>query len=354
MSTKGRSIHIGGRAIGPGRPVYVIAEMSANHGGSFERAAAIVEAAARAGADAIKLQTYTPDTLTIDCASPLFRITDGPWEGRYLYDLYREAAMPWEWQPRLLELASSLGMDLFSTPFDETAVAFLEAMHVPAFKIASFELTDIALLRRVAATGKPVLLSTGMACREEIAEAVAVLRQGGCAEVALLKCTSAYPAPPEAMNVRRMARLAEEFSVPVGLSDHSLGPEAALAAVALGGCIIEKHFTLQENDGGPDAAFSLAPDAFASLVRAIRRMETVLGSGEPEAAPQEAGCKALRRSLFVVSDMRAGDVFTVANVRSIRPAHGLPTRYLDDVLGRRAACDIARGVPLRWDMVAGI
>jgi pseudaminic acid synthase len=351
VSKRTEEININGRAIGPGHPVYIIAEMSANHCGSYEKAVAIVEAAAHAGADAVKLQTYTADTLTIDCKSPLFRIKNSPWEGAYLYDLYREAAMPWEWQPKLFTLASNLGMDLFSTPFDETAVDFLESINVPAFKIASFELTDIPLLKRVAATGKPVLLSTGMASQNEIALAVETLRAGGCAGIALLKCTSAYPAPPESMNVRLMSRLRKTFHVPVGLSDHSLGPEAAMASVALGGCIIEKHFTLSNDDKGPDSGFSLDPKRFAALVRGIRTTEKVLGSGRPEQTPLEAGCKELRRSLFVVEDMHAGDAFTPINVRSIRPAHGLPTKHRMEVLGRRASRNIARGTPLSWDLV---
>ncbi len=351
MTQLPQTIRIGGQDIGPGHPVYIIAEMSANHGGRFERAAAIVEAAAEAGANAIKLQTYTADTLTIDCRTPLFRLQGTLWEGRYLYDLYQEAAMPWEWQPRLRDLARERGLELFSTPFDETAVNFLEAMQAPAYKVASFELVDIPLLKRIARTGKPVILSTGMASLEEIGLAVRTLRENGCDGLALLKCTSAYPAPPETMNLRFMPRLADIFGAPVGLSDHSLGMEAALAAVALGGCILEKHFTLDKNEPGPDSAFSLDPGELKALVDAVRRVEKALGAGEPEIKPEEAECAVLRRSLFVVKDMCAGETFSPETVRSIRPAHGLPTRYYEDILGKRATRDISRGTPLSWDMV---
>jgi pseudaminic acid synthase len=345
------SIEIGGRRIGPLHPAYIVAELSANHNGEFGRAKAIVEAAADAGADAVKLQTYTADTLTIDCDTEPFRIGgSGPWAGRRLYDLYREAAMPWEWQPKLKALAEDLRLDLFSTPFDASAVQFLENMGVCAHKIASFELTDTPLLRIVASTGKPIIMSTGMASTDEIQEAVDTLRSAGATAIALLKCTSAYPAPVEEMNLRGIPCLSERFGVVAGLSDHTVGETAAAAAAALGAAIIEKHLTLSRADGGPDAAFSAEPDEFARLVRAVRDTERALGT-PTFAGGSERELRALRRSLFVVADMRPGDVFTPENVRSIRPGHGLPPKHLDDVLGRRAAEAIERGTPLSWDLI---
>lgn len=335
------------RTIGPGQPVYLIAEMSANHGQDYEQAAALVRAAHAAGADAIKLQTYTADTLTIDSRLPPFLIGKGTlWEGRNLHELYREAHTPWAWQPRLKELAESLGLDCFSTPFDDTAVDFLEAMQVPAHKIASFELVDHGLLKRVARTGKPVIMSTGMASREEIDESVQVLRTHGCRELALLKCTSAYPAPCEEMNLRTIPDLAARYQVPAGLSDHTLGIAVAVAAVALGACVIEKHFTLSRQRKGPDSAFSLEPQEFKALVEAVRSVEQALGKVSYEVSPREQASRVFRRSLFVVQDVRQGEAFTPENVRSIRPGYGLPPKDLDAVLGRRAACAIARGTPL--------
>ena len=344
---------VNGRRLGPGVPVYVVAEMSANHNQSFEQAVKLVESAKEAGADAVKLQTYTPDTMTIRCDRPEFRVSGGTlWDGRTLYDLYGEAYTPWDWQPKLKEVADKLGLDLFSTPFDYTAVDFLEQMGVLAYKIASFELVDTALLRKVAATGKPVMLSTGMAWLAEIEEAVQTLRQGGCTQLALLKCNSGYPAPPEEMNLRTIPHLAEAFHVPVGLSDHTLGIAVPVAAVALGACIIEKHFTLSRAAGGPDSAFSLEPQEFKSMVDAVRVAERALGEVRYEATEHEAAGRAFRRSLFVVADMKAGDVFTEKNVRSIRPGHGLAPELLPEVLGRRAAKDIARGTPLTCDMLS--
>lgn len=344
-------IQVSGHRIGTGARVYVIAEMSANHGQSFEQAVKIVEAAKEAGADAVKLQTYTPDTLTIDCDNEYFRIKGSVWDGRRLYDLYGEAYTPWEWQPKLKGVADRLGLDLFSSPFDDTAVDFLERMGVPAYKIASFELVDTALLRKVASTGKPVILSTGMATYAEIEEAAQTLREAGCKELALLKCNSGYPAPPEEMNLRTIPHLAEAFHVPVGLSDHTLGIAVPVAAVALGACIIEKHFTLSRATPGPDSAFSLEPHEFKAMVDAVRVAEKALGEVRYEPTKHEAASRAFRRSLFVVEDMKAGDVFTESNVRSIRPAHGLAPKHLPEVLGRRAVRDIARGTPLARDMM---
>ncbi len=344
-------IEINGRRIGPGRPVYIVAEMSANHGQSFDEAVRILRAARDAGADAVKLQTYRPETITIDCDNEYFRISGSLWEGSTLYDLYAKAFTPWDWQPKLKALAGELGMDLFSTPFDATAVDFLERMTVPAYKVASFEVVDIPLLRKIAATGRPVIVSTGMATLEEIDEAVRTIREAGGGEVALLKCTSAYPAPPEEMNLRTIPHLAETFGVPVGLSDHTLGTAVPVAAVALGACIVEKHLTLSREAPGPDRAFSLEPQEFRAMVDAIRTAEAALGTVHYGISPQEAGMQALRRSLFVVEDVRAGELFTPENVRAIRPGHGLHTRHLPEVLGRRAARNVRRGTPLSWDMV---
>jgi pseudaminic acid synthase len=342
---------INDRAIGPGNPAYIIAELSANHNHDFERAVQLIQAAKEAGADAIKLQTYTPDTITIDSDDPLFRSRSPLWEGRTLYDLYGEAYTPWEWQPRLKEIAVELGMDLFSTPFDFTAVDFLETMQVPAYKIASFEVVDIPLIRRIAQTGKPIIMSTGMATLGEIDEAVSAIRETGNGQLALLKCTSAYPAPPEEANLRTIPHLAAAFDVVAGLSDHTLGIQVPVAAVALGACIIEKHFTLARADGGPDSAFSLEPQEFAEMVAAVRVAEKALGKVHYGITAKDAESRAFRRSLFVVRDVSAGEVFTSENVRSIRPAHGLHTRYLDDVLGQHAARDIQRGTPLAWELI---
>lgn len=331
---------------------FIIAEVSANHLQQYERAARIIEAAASAGADAVKLQTYTPDTITIDCAAPPFQIKGTLWEGRTLHDLYAEAYCPWEWQPRLKELADSLGLILFSTPFDDTAVDFLDAMDVALHKVASFELVDIPLLRKVGASGKPVILSTGMASLAEIAEAVDTLRAAGAGELALLKCTSAYPALAEEANLLTIPHLSQTFGVVAGLSDHTPGIAVPVAAVALGARIIEKHLTLCRADGGPDSAFSLEPEEFASMVRAVRDAEKALGRICYGLTEKQKDSAIFRRSLFVVQDVRAGEPLTPENLRSIRPGNGLHTRYLGQVLGRRAARDITRGTPLDWDLLS--
>lgn len=347
-------ITIGGRRVGAGHAVYVVAEMSANHGGSYERALRLVDVAKEVGADAIKLQTYTADTLTLDSDAEVFRVGGGTlWDGRTLHDLYREAYTPWEWQPKLKARADEIGIDLFSSPFDATAVEFLERMAVPAHKIASFEIVDLELIRRVARTGKPVILSTGMASHGEIEEAVRVAREAGAGGVALLKCTSAYPAPPAEMNLRAIPALAEAFDVPVGLSDHTLGTAVPVAAVALGACIVEKHLTLSRAEGGPDSAFSLEPGEFRTMVEGIRTAQQALGSAAHVIGEAEARSRTFRRSLFVVRDVRGGEVFTADNVRSIRPSGGLPPREIGNVLGRRASRDVARGTPISADMVAG-
>lgn len=343
---------IEGRRIGAGEPVYIVAEMSANHGHDFERAVALVRAAADAGADALKIQTYTADTLTIDSDAEPFRIGGTLWDGRRLYDLYGEAFTPWEWQPKLKQAAEDAGLQFFSTPFDASAVEFLERLRVGVYKIASFELIDVPLLQCVARTGKPIIASTGMATAAEIDEAVAAIAAAGGTELALLKCTSAYPAPPESMDLRTIPDLAARYGVPSGLSDHTMGVEAAVAAVALGATVIEKHLTLRRADGGPDAAFSLEPDEFAAMVRAVRTAERALGSVRYGPTEAERDTLIFRRSLFVVEDVKAGESFTERNVRSIRPGHGMHPRHLADVLGRRAARDIARGTPLTPELIS--
>jgi len=346
-------VHIGETAIGAACRVYLVAEMSANHGQSFEHAARIVEAARAAGADAVKLQTYTADTITVDCDNPCFRIKGTLWEGRTLHDLYTEACTPWEWQPKLKQVANDLGMDLFSSPFDPTAVEFLQSMDVPAYKVASFEIVDLPLLRLLARTGKPVIMSTGMATLAEIDEAVRALRDAGCAELALLKCTSAYPALPDEMNLRTIPHLMQAFDVPVGLSDHTLGIAVPVAAVALGACIVEKHFTLSRSDRSPDSAFSLEPHEFKAMVDAVRTVEAALGRVSYEPTTHERASRLFRRSLFLVKDIKKGEPFTEENVRSIRPACGLAPKHLTGILGRMAARDIPYGTPLHWDLVLG-
>ena len=341
-----------GRRIGPGNPVYVVAELSGNHNQDFERAVQLVHAAKKAGADAVKLQTYTPDTITIDSDRQEFRIGGGTlWDGKTLYELYGEAYTPWDWQPRLKRVADELGLDFFSSPFDATAVDFLERMDVPAYKLASCELVDLPLIRKMAQTGKPLIMSTGLATVEEIEEAIATAQDAGAKEIALLKCTSAYPAPAEEMNLRTIQELARRFSVPVGLSDHTKGIAVPVAAVTLGACIVEKHLTLSRSLGGPDAEFSLEYQEFKEMVEAVRVAERALGSVHFGATPREQTSLRFRRSLFVVRDMSEGEVFTLQNVRSIRPAQGLHTRYLPQILGKRAARPIRRGTPLSWELV---
>jgi pseudaminic acid synthase len=342
---------IAGREIGIGHPAYVIAEMSANHGQDFNHAVRILEAAAAAGADAVKLQTYTADTLTIACSNDYFQIKGTQWNGRTLHDLYQEAFTPWEWHRPLRDVATRLGVHFFSTPFDTSAIEFLEALDVPAYKIASFELIDVPLLREIAKRGKPIIASTGMATLEEIDEAMTTLRGAGATDIALLKCTSGYPASPDEMHLRTIADLAGRFDVPVGLSDHTLGTAVPVAAVSLGAAIVEKHLTLSRAEGGPDASFSLEPAEFRAMVDAVRTAERALGTVHYGGSPDEAASRVFRRSLFVVQNVRAGEAFTPQNVRSIRPGHGLHPRHLDDVLTRHASRDIARGTPLDWSLI---
>jgi N-acetylneuraminate synthase len=345
-------IKIGNRSVGSGQPVYVIAEMSANHGQKFERAVALIHAAKACGADAVKLQTYTADTMTIACDREEFRIGGGTlWDGRNLYQLYSEAYTPWDWQPKLKVVANELGLDLFSTPFDVTAVDFLEDMGVPAHKLASFELVDIPLIEKMVRTGKPLIISTGMATLEEIDEALQAVRRAGAAQIALLKCTSAYPARPEDMNLRTIPELSRRFDVPAGLSDHTMGTAVPVAAVALGASIIEKHLTLSRSEPGPDSAFSLEPAEFKEMVDAVRVAEKSLGDVYFGVSAKEESSRMFRRSLFVVRAVKCGEAFTTENVHSIRPGHGLHTRYLDKILGRPATRDIERGTPLRWELI---
>jgi pseudaminic acid synthase len=343
---------IAGREIGPGHAVYVIAELSANHGGSYETAARIVQAAKEAGADAIKLQTYTPDTITIDNDSAPFRHGGASlWAGKTLHALYGEAYMPWEWQPRLKALADDLGLHCFSSPFDPTAVEFLVDMDVPAFKVASFELVDLPLVRLMARTGRPLVMSTGMATEAEIDEAVAAAKEAGASAIALLKCTSAYPSPPDAINLGAIPVMAARWGLPVGLSDHTTGESVPVAAVALGAVLVEKHITLSHDQATPDAPFSLDPAEFKRMVDAIRVAEQAIAGRDLGPTPAEEESRKFRRSLFVVEDVRAGEALTERNVRSIRPAAGLHTRHYEAVLGRRAAKDIRRGTPLSLDLL---
>jgi pseudaminic acid synthase len=345
-------ITIAGRRVGLALPTYVIAEVSANHNQSFDQAVRILHAARDAGADAVKLQTYTADTITICSDKECFRIKGGTlWDGRTLHDLYQQAFTPWEWQPKLKEVADQLGMHLFSSAFDESAVDFLEQMNVPAHKVASFELVDIGLIQKMARTGKPLIISTGMASEDEIVEAVEAARNAGAIQIALLKCTSAYPAPPQDANLRTIAAMAHRFGCPVGLSDHTMGVAVPVAAVALGANIIEKHLCLRRAHGGPDAAFSLEPEEFRAMVDAVRTAEKSLGKVQFSAGPSESGSRKFRRSLFVVEDIKKGELFTNANVRSIRPSDGLHPRYLSEVLGKHAACDLERGTPLSWTLL---
>ena len=333
-------------------PVYIVAEMSANHNQNFEQAVKILHAAKEAGANAVKIQTYTPQTMTIKCKNKYFRIGKGTiWEGRNLFDLYNEAYTPWEWQPKLKKIANDIGLDFFSTPFDKTAVDFLEKMNVPAYKIASFEVIDLPLVQYIATKGKPIIMSTGMATLAEIEEAVQTIRNEGNRQILLLKCTSAYPAPPEEMNLRTIPHLGQAFGVPVGLSDHTLGIAIAIAAVTFGVCLIEKHFTLSRSLKGPDSAFSLEPQEFKAMVNAVREIEKARGDIHYEVTPREKASRIFRRSLFIIKDLKAGQLFSEENVRSIRPGYGLPPKYLNEILGRKARKNIPRGTPLSWDLV---
>jgi pseudaminic acid synthase len=344
---------IGSRTIGPDAPPFIIAEMSGNHNQSLDQALRIVEAAAKAGAHALKLQTYTADTMTLDIAQGEFFIKDPAslWAGSSLYALYEKAHTPWEWHAPIFARARELGMLAFSTPFDETAVDFLESLDVPAYKIASFENTDIPLIRKVAATGKPMIISTGMASIAELDESVRAARQAGCTDLVLLKCTSTYPASPENSHVRTIAHLAGLFGCQVGLSDHTMGLGVSIAAVAMGATVIEKHFTLDRADGGVDASFSLEPAEMASLVIETERAWQGLGHVQYGATQAEQTSLQYRRSLYVVQDIAAGEVFSKQNLRAIRPGLGLAPKHIDRVLGRSARQALKRGTPLSWDVI---
>ncbi|MGZ9200812.1 MAG: pseudaminic acid synthase [Caulobacteraceae bacterium] len=341
---------IGGRAIGADQPPFVIAELSGNHNGSLDRALELIDRAAEAGADAVKLQTYTADTITLDHDGPGFRIEDGLWAGRTLHDLYQEASTPWGWHLRLFERAAERGLICFSSPFDDTAIDFLESLGAPAYKIASFEAVDLPLIERAARTGKPLIISTGMTTPAEIGEAVAAARGAG-AQAALLHCTSAYPSIFVDANLAMIPRLAADYGCPVGLSDHTPGTAAAVAAVALGAVIVEKHFTLSRADGGPDAAFSLEPAELARLTADCRHAWEALGEADYRRGTTETANRQFRRSLYVVRDVSAGEALSDKDVRSIRPGFGLAPKLLPQVLGRRAARDLARGEPLSWEML---
>ncbi|AQZ66819.1 N-acetylneuraminate synthase [[Actinomadura] parvosata subsp. kistnae] len=346
-------ISIGGRAIGPGQPPYVVAELSGNHNGSLRRALDIVDAVAVAGAHAVKLQTYTPDTLTIDCDAPPFRVGDGHelWGGESLYRLFERAHTPWEWHEPIFERARELGLAAFSAPFDPTAVELLEKLGAPAYKIASSEIVDLPLIRLAAGTGKPLIISTGMATVAEIEAAVSAAREAGCTQLAVLSCTASYPAAPSESNLRALPLLAAVTGEVVGLSDHTPGIGAALAAVALGACLIEKHVTLSRDDGGVDAAFSLEPAELAALVVESERAWQSLGEVAIGPRPSEREGLRFRRSLYVVRDVRAGEPVTPENVRSIRPAGGLPPDAAGQVMGRRFTRDVPFGTPLSWDLI---
>lgn len=344
-------ITIAGRAVGSDHPPFVIAELSANHNGSLDHALAIMDAAKACGADAVKLQTYTADTITIAHDGPGFAIEDGLWAGRTLYDLYQEAHTPWEWHDALFAKGRDLGLIVFSSPFDATAVDLLESLDAPAYKIASFEVVDLPLIRRCATTGRPLIISTGMASLAEIADAVEAAKEAGAVGVALLHCTSGYPTPPAESDLRTIPNLADAFDLATGLSDHTPGIGAAIAAVALGASIIEKHFTLRRADGGPDAAFSLEPDELKSLCDNARLAWEALGGVRYERSDSERGNTVFRRSLYITKDMKAGNVLSPKTLRSIRPGYGLHPKHYEMLLGKRVNKDVPRGTPMSWDLI---
>lgn len=340
------TIKIKDRIIGEGHPAYIIAEMSANHAGDINIAKQIIHKAKECGADCIKIQTYTPDTMTIDCGNDYFAIKGGTWDGDNLYSLYSKAYTPWEWQAELKAEAESIGIDFFSTPFDKTSVDFLEGIGAEFYKIASFELVDIPLIKYTASKGKPMIISTGMGTFEEIKDAVDAVHSQGNYNIALLKCSSAYPAVPDDMNLRTMQHMSESFDVPVGLSDHSLGSVGAVTAVAMGACIVEKHFCLSRSIENPDSSFSMEPEEFKKMTDDIRTAERAKGTVSYECSDAEKDSKVFRRSVFAVRDIKKGEKFTEDNIKVIRPGYGIKPKYYDDVIGRTAICDIKRGTPL--------
>ena len=342
-------MHINHRPIGPGHPPYIIAEMSANHNGSLQTAFRIIDEAKKAGADAVKIQSYTADTITLPCESEDFMIRGGLWDGQSLYELYQKAHMPWEWHQPLFDYARAAGITMFSSPFDESAVELLESLDAPAYKIASFEAVDLPLIRRAAQTGKPLIISTGMADAEEIAEAVDAARSAGCRELALLHCVSGYPAPAADYNLRTLPDMAQRFRLPAGLSDHTLDNTTAVAAVALGACIIEKHFTLDRNGGGPDDSFSLEPDGLAALCRDSRTAWQALGAVDYGLKSSEQGNIKFRRSLYFVRDMPAGETIDAGAIRSVRPGYGLAPKHFDALLGKTLKRAVSACTPVSWD-----
>lgn len=348
-----KQFKIGGRLIGEGAPCAFVAELSGNHNGSLSRALELIRVASEAGADAIKLQTYTADTITIDAPGPWYEISEGPWRGRRLHELYAEASTPWEWHRELFMAAKAHNLPCFSTPFDPTAVDFLEQLDCPAYKIASFEVVDIPLLRHVGATRKPVIMSTGMASLAEISLAVQVLRESGTSDLCLLTCVSAYPADAADMHLANIQALSQSFGCCSGLSDHSLKATALVAATALGAAVIEKHICLARSDGGPDAGFSLEPHELGEQISAMRATESALAGGVCFGPGQsDAGNVIFRKSLIAVRDIVAGATVVSEDVRSLRPGHGIPPFYLPQVIGRRAACHIARGTPMAWNLLS--
>ncbi|HEV2599675.1 pseudaminic acid synthase [Sphingopyxis sp.] len=344
---------IGDKLIGPGHRPYLIAEMSGNHNNSLDRALEIVDAAAASGADAIKLQTYTADTMTLNLRAPGFVIDDPKslWNGRQLYELYDEAHTPWDWHGPIMERAASHGIHCFSSPFDATAVDFLETLNVPAYKIASFEMTDVPLIRKVAATGKPMIISTGMASAAEIGQAVATAREAGAEQIVLLKCTSTYPATPENSNLATISNMRDTFDCAIGLSDHTMGCGVAVASVALGACLIEKHFTFARADGGVDSAFSMEPAEFSLMREEVDRAAMAIGRITYGGTKAEEASKQFRRSLYIAQDMKAGDELTTSNLRLVRPGFGLPPSFFDALVGKRVARDLVAGTPASWDIL---
>lgn len=345
------SLKVNNRLINSNSPAYIIAEMSANHSGSINRAKEIIHAAKESGADCIKIQTYTPDTITIDCSNKYFNIKSGTWKNENLYQLYSKAFTPWEWQAELKEESDKIGLDFLSTPFDNSAVDFLESIDVGFYKIASFELVDIPLIQYVASKGKPIILSTGMGSLGEIEEAVKAIRGQGNNQIALLKCASAYPAISDQMNLATMVNMRDTFNTVVGLSDHSMGSIAAITAVALGARIIEKHFCISRKIENPDSSFSMEPDEFKSMVCDVRMAEKSIGRVEYGPTSQEINNLNFRKSIFVVKDIKKGDSITPDNIRIIRPGHGMKPKYYHEVLGCVALCDIERGTPLSFDII---